>query len=169
MLRFAIPPQWESGDQDLRVEGTLRNDTLSGTMVDPAGNRLGWTGHRAPTLRRAAPPRWASPITLFDGGDLSHWLNPTDNWRVADGVLANDTAGGHLVTETPTGTSSCTSSSSIQEQQQRGVPARSARVADRGSPPSRVQTEALGAIYGFLPPSESAAKVRTSGRRTTSP
>ena len=29
VLRFSIPPQWEKGDNDLRVEGNLDGDRLS--------------------------------------------------------------------------------------------------------------------------------------------
>jgi hypothetical protein len=159
VLRFAIPPQWESGDQELRVEGTLRNDTLSGTMLDPAGNRLGWTAQRAPTLRRTASPRWASPITLFDGGDLSRWQSATDNWRVVDGVLANDTAGGNLVTRDSFRDFKLHIEFKYPRNGNSGVYLRGRHeVQIEDSPPSRVQTEALGAVYGFLPPSEAAAK-----------
>jgi hypothetical protein len=160
VVRFAIPPQWESGTDDLRVEGTLSNDQLSGTMLDPSGRRLPWTGKRAPTLRRTAPPQWGSPITLFDGGDLSQWQTPSDNqWRVVDGVLTNLKAGGNLVTREsftdfklhiefrypPTGNS--------------GVYLRGRHeVQVEDTAPSHVRTEGLGAIYGFLAPSEDAAK-----------
>src|SRR5262245_15376309 len=37
VMRFAIPPQWEKGASDLRVEGKLEGDRLSGSMLDPAG------------------------------------------------------------------------------------------------------------------------------------
>ena len=31
-MSFSIPPQWENGNGDLQVEGTLDGDQLSGTM-----------------------------------------------------------------------------------------------------------------------------------------
>jgi hypothetical protein len=159
VVRFAIPPQWESGDADLRVEGTLRADTLSGTMLDPGGSRLTWTGQRAPALRRTTSPEWASPITLFAGGDLSRWQSPTDNWRVVDGVLTNDKAGGNLVTRDSFRDFKLHLEFRYPKDGNSGVYLRGRyEVQIEDSPPSKVQTEALGAIYGFLPPSEDAAK-----------
>jgi hypothetical protein len=73
VLRFSIPPQWEQGDDDLRLEGTLDGDRLSGWMTDPAGKRLTWTASRAPTLRRTSPPEWGAPIRLLDGTDMAAW------------------------------------------------------------------------------------------------
>lgn len=99
-LRFAIPPQWEPGDGDLRVEGTVAGDGLSGTLVTPAGERQAFTAARAPALRRAAPPRWGTPIVLFDGRDLAGWAprGGPNRWRAAGGVLANTGPGANLVT-----------------------------------------------------------------------
>src|ERR1700720_1575035 len=36
-LRFAIPPQWESGTADLQFAGVMAGDGLSGTITDPSG------------------------------------------------------------------------------------------------------------------------------------
>jgi hypothetical protein len=159
-LRFAIPPQWERGSNDFRVEGTLRNDALSGTMLDPAGQRLTWTGQRAPDLRRTTPPQWGSPITLFDGSDLSRWQIPTDNqWRVVDGVLTNAKAGGNLLTREAFTDFKLHIEFKYPENGNSGVYLRSRyEVQIEDTPPSRVRTEGLGAIYGFLSPSEDAGK-----------
>lgn len=160
VMRFAIPPQWERGSGDLRVEGTLSNDELSGTMHDPGGPDLPWTGKRAPTLRRTAPPQWASPITLFDGGDLSHWQTPANNqWHVVDGVLSNGKAGGHMVTRESFGDFKLHIEFKYPKDGNSGVYLRSRyEVQIEDSPPFQVPTERLGAIYGFLAPSEDAAK-----------
>ena len=160
VFRFAIPPQWERGDEDLRVEGTIRNDSLSGTMIDPAGRRLTWTGHRAPELRRARPPRWAGPITLFDGRDLSRWHTPTNNeWRVVDGILTNAKSGGNLVTRDSFMDFKLHVEFRYPKGGNSGVYLRGRyEVQVEDTPPSRVRTEGLGAIYGFLAPSDDAAK-----------
>ncbi len=109
-LRFAIPPQWEPGDGDLRVEGTLTagpgaGDTatdarLSGILVTPTGERHAWTATRAPDLRRTAPARWGAPVVLFDGRDLAGWTprGGESRWRAADGVLTNPGGGANLAT-----------------------------------------------------------------------
>ena len=71
-LRFSIPPQWEEGDQDLRVDAAVRGNTLSGTITFPNGARLPFTGVRAPALD-AKPVQWGAPVTLFTGRDLTGW------------------------------------------------------------------------------------------------
>jgi hypothetical protein len=160
LMRFAIPPQWERGGDDLRVEGTLHDEELRGTMLDPAGTQLAWTGKRAPTLRRTAPPQWASPITLFDGGDLSRWQTPANSqWRVVDGVLTNAKAGGNLVTRESFGDFKLHLEFRYHEGGNSGVYLRSRyEVQIEDSPPYQVPTERLGAVYGFLAPSEDAAE-----------
>ena len=70
-IRFAIPPQWEGGKNDLIFEGQLADGVLRGTMTDEKGRRLSWEGCRAPDLKRASPPRWGESIELFNGRDLT--------------------------------------------------------------------------------------------------
>ncbi|MGH7519914.1 MAG: DUF1080 domain-containing protein, partial [Gemmatimonadales bacterium] len=45
-LRFAIPSQWEGGSDDLRFEGVLAGDNLSGSVTMPDGMRFPMTGVR---------------------------------------------------------------------------------------------------------------------------
>jgi hypothetical protein len=160
VVRFAIPPQWEEGDGAFRVEGTVSGEELSGTMLDPAGRRLSWTGKRAPTLRRTAPPQWASPITLFDGTDLSRWQTPADNqWRVVAGVLTNAKAGGNLVTQDSFTDFKLHLEFKYPKDGNSGAYLRGRyEVQIEDSPAGRVGDESLAAIYGFLAPSEDAAK-----------
>jgi len=160
VVRFAIPPQWEPGTDDLRVEGTLRNDALSGTMIAPGGQRLTWTGKRAPELRRAKPPEWGNPVTLFDGTDLSPWeAPPNSEWRVANGILTNAKAGGNLVTRDSFGDFKLHLEFKYPKDGNSGVYLRSRyEVQIEDTPPTRVRTEALAAIYGFLAPSDDASK-----------
>jgi hypothetical protein len=72
VLRFSIPPQWEQGDDDLRLEGTLDGDRLSGWMTDPAGKRLIWTASRRSfdASRRPRPCR----VSQYhpDASEMSH-------------------------------------------------------------------------------------------------
>jgi hypothetical protein len=159
-LRFAIPPQWEAGDGDLRVEGTLSHDTLRGTITDPAGRRVAWTGNRAPALRRTTPPQWGSPIALFDGRDLSQWQIPADNqWSVVNGVLTNAKAGGNLVTKQSFTDFKLHIEFQYPRSGNSGVYLRGRyEVQVEDTPPERVRDEGLGGIYGFLTPTEDAAK-----------
>ena len=88
MFHFAIPPQWENTDKDLKVNGRVEADKLSGTMTMPDGNTYPFTGVRAPSLRTVKQPVWGPPITLFNGKDLTGWTAlGTNQWMVESGVL----------------------------------------------------------------------------------
>jgi hypothetical protein len=160
-LRFAIPPQWERDTADLRVEGRLEGDRLSGTMVTPGGQRLNWSGTRAPTLRRTAAPQWGAPISLFNGKDLTGWTphGGQSRWKVVNGLLTNGGGGGNLVTTRtfddfklhvefryPAGSNSGVYLRGRYEVQIEDSP--------RDREPEPID---IGAIYGFLTPNEAAA------------
>src|SRR3954469_5989720 len=69
-FRFAIPPQWESEPADITFEGRLDGDRISGSTTMGNGEKLTWSGTRAPSLRRAARPVWGEPMTLLTGKSL---------------------------------------------------------------------------------------------------
>lgn len=160
VARFAIPPQWEQGDGDFRVEATVSGDELSGTIVDPAGKQIAWTGKRAPALRRTTPPQWGSPITLFDGKDLSRWQIPENSqWSVVGGVLTNAKGGGNLVTKDSFADFKLHIEFKYPKDGNSGVYLRSRyEVQVEDTPPDRVRDEGLAGVYGFLAPTEDAAK-----------
>src|SRR5438270_972541 len=54
-VRFAIPPQWDRDTADLRFDGRLDADRLTGTISNPDGSQDSFTGTRAPALIRASP------------------------------------------------------------------------------------------------------------------
>src|SRR5947209_9691854 len=60
-LSFSIPPQWEHETNDLKIEGTLQGDSLTGTMISPAGKTINWSAVRAPSLKRTKLPVWGKP------------------------------------------------------------------------------------------------------------
>lgn len=160
VVRFTIPPQWERGDGEFRLEGTLGNDELTGTIVNPEGLRLPFTGKRAPALRRSAPPQWGSPIPLFDGRDLSRWQIPEHNqWTVVGGVLTNAKAGGNLVTQESFTDFRLHLEFKYPQRGNSGVYLRGRyEVQVEDTPPDRVRDEGLAGVYGFLAPTEDAAK-----------
>ena len=159
VLRFAVPPQWEEGEADLRVEGTLQGERLAGELTTPSGERHPWTGKRAPSLRRDAAPSWGTPVALFNGRDLSGWrsdpASEENHWQAANGVLRNTEAGANLVTTPqftdfrlrlefryPTG-----GNSGIYLRGRHEV-----QIEDNGEAEPTPLT--IGAVYGFLEPSE---------------
>jgi predicted neuraminidase len=160
VLRFSIPPQWETGKNDLQLEGTLDGDRLTGSMTDPAGSRHTWTANRAPTLRRSAPPEWGSPVNLLNGGDLAAW-QPSANsqWRVVDQVLTNSKSGANLVTRGSFTDFKLRLDFRYPKGGNSGVYLRGryeVQIEDTaGLEPT---SEHLGGVYGFLTPNENAAK-----------
>jgi hypothetical protein len=159
-MSFSIPPQWENQPNDLKVEGTLQGDSLSGTMTMPDGNTFNWVGKKAPRLHRDKAPQWGKPIHLFDGKNIDEWHATGENqWIVSDGVLKSPHSGSNIVTNRtfndfklhielryPAGSNSgvyLRGRYEIQVEDNKG------QVPDVGL---------FGAIYGFLTPSEMAAK-----------
>lgn len=97
---FAIPPQWEEGKRHMEFAGTLAGDKLTGTMTYTDGNTSSFTGVRAPSLLRTAPPVWGKPIALI-GKDLSGWKADGDKnqWVVENGILKSPQSGVNIRTE----------------------------------------------------------------------
>ena len=159
-LRFAIPPQWEDGAGDLRVEGRVAGDRLTGTLVQPDGRRFAFAGVRAPALRRAAPPVWGRPVALFNGRDLTGWrpFGGPSKWTVVGGLLTNAGGGANLATtgtftdfklhvefRYPAGSNS-------------GLYLRGRHEVQIEDSPAEAGPLHVGGVYGFLPPNENAAR-----------
>ena len=158
---FSIPPQWERGDRDLSVEGTVEGDRLSGWLTDPAGARMTWTGVRAPSLRRSSPVEWGDPIELFNGRDTSGWhaQQGTSQWTVVDHTLTSPRSGVNLVSDRRF--------TDFTAHVEFRYPAGSnSGVYLRGRYEVQIEDTAglepavghLGAIYGFLAPSVDVAR-----------
>lgn len=160
MMSFAIPPQWDAEPNDLKVEGEFKNGGFDGTMVFSNGKTYKWTGKKAPVLRRSGQPQWGKPVVLFDGKNMNQWQATGPNqWVVESGVLKSPRSGSNLVTKDkftdfklhievryPSG-----SNSGIYLRGRYEV-----QVEDSyGREPSDIL---FGAVYGFLPPNQMAAK-----------
>lgn len=159
-MRFSIPPQWENEPNDLKVEGTLENDMLKGTMTFPDGKTYQWTGKRAPSLIRDKKPVWGKPIRLFDGTDLKHWHTTGANqWKAESGMLRSPHSGSNLVTNKTFKDFKLHIEFRYPAESNSGVYLRGryeVQVIDsKGMEPSDVL---LGGVYGFLTPSEMVAK-----------
>jgi hypothetical protein len=102
-VRWVIPPQFEQRKDDLRFEGRLEGDTLSGETSDDKGRQVTWAARRAPALKRTNPPAWGEAIELFNGKDLAGWTfqlpGRRNGWVVREGLLVNATPGNNLMTE----------------------------------------------------------------------
>jgi hypothetical protein len=161
-FRFAIPPQWEREPKDITFEGQLQGDRISGSMTMGDGRTLTWTGTRAPALRRAAPPVWGEPITLFSGTSLDGWHTVgrgESQWSAVSGVLQNAKSGANLATDRKFDDFKLHLEFRVPKDANSGVYLRGRyelQIDDAaGLDPS---SHHLGGVYGFIAPSENVAK-----------
>jgi len=153
---FTIPPQWMNID-DIYFEFSLKDDKLSGyQMLD--GNKLEWTGVRAPSLDRKEPPIWGNPENLITE-TMDKWIIPENcKFQMIDGVMVNTESGGNLISiqkfndfklhvefRYPAGSNS-------------GIYLRGRHELQIEDSKGRTDPVSLGAIYGFIAPAVNAAK-----------
>jgi hypothetical protein len=159
-ISFEIPPQWEKGDKNLTLEGTLTGEKLAGSVSTPDGKTYTFTGVRAPSLRRTAAPVWGTPIKLTGGNEIKGWHAVGENqWIAENGVLRSPKSGANLITDQKFNDFKLHIEFKIPKGSNSGVYLRGryeVQVTDsKGMEPSLDQ---LGAVYGFLVPSEMMAK-----------
>lgn len=103
LLRFVSPKEEEDRKDDMVFEGHLVGDTLEGVTSGQDGTSWTWSGVRAPSLQRAAAPRWGKPQRLFNGKDLAGWHSADPpakiQWTVVDGVMRSPGHGPELVSD----------------------------------------------------------------------
>jgi hypothetical protein len=162
-LRFSVPPQWEIRKDDLVFEGKLEGEELQGQTTDAKGQRLTWTGRRAPALKRTRSPNWDKPIELFNGKDLTGWkpqfASAKNGWTVHEGLLANDAPGNNLLTERKFDDFQLHAEFRYPKGSNSGIFLRGRYEVqiedDYGREPD---SHYIGGVYGFLTPSVNAAK-----------
>jgi hypothetical protein len=160
-VRFAIPPQWERERGELRVEGRYAGDRMTGTLTTPAGQRHSWTAVRAPALRRATPA-WGAPVALFNGKNLDGWTvkGGANKWTVVDGILTNGGGGGNLVTTATYQDFKLHAEFRYPKGSNSGLYLRGRYEVQIEDGPATMEPGPMhvGGVYGFLPPSEHAAR-----------
>lgn len=159
-MSFSIPPQWEPEPNDLKVEGSLQGDSLTGSMTFSNGKTHSWTGKRAPILRRKREPVWGKPIHLFDGTNMDAWHATGENqWKAESGLLRSPHSGSNLVTNETFKDFKLHIELRYPKESNSGIYLRGryeVQVIDsKGLEPSDVL---FGGIYGFLTPSDMGAK-----------
>ena len=179
-LSFSIPPQWEKSDNDLIVEGTVKDaNNISGTMVTPEGKTYNWAAVRAPSLKRTKDPVWGAPIKLFNGKDMSGWhvTGEKNQWVVENGVMKSPHSGSNLVSDKKFNDFKLHIEFRYPKESNSGVYLRGRyEVQVEDSKGKEASVDYLGAIYGFIIPKEQMAKaagewqsydVTLIGRRVT--
>lgn len=157
---FSIPPQWEPGNRNMDFEGELVEGKLKGTMIYTDGKSYPWTAERAPLLKRTSEPVWGEPIKLFNGVDLTGWRAMGKNqWVVENGILRSPKSGANLVSEQTFTDFKLHVEFRYEKGSNSGIYLRGRYEVqiedDKGKEPWKGY---LGAIYGFLTPSEMVAK-----------
>lgn len=157
---FSIPPQWEPGTRNMDFEGELIDGKLKGTMTYTDGKSYPWTGERAPLLKRTSEPVWGEPIKLFNGVDLTGWRAKGQNqWIVENGILRSPKSGANLISEQTFTDFKLHVEFRYEKGSNSGIYLRGRYEVqiedDKGKEPWKGY---LGAVYGFLTPSEMAAK-----------
>ncbi len=160
-VSFSIPPQWDNVEKDLVVEGTLKDDKLSGTMNTPKGEVLNWVGVRTPKFDNTKIPVWGTPIKLFNGKNLDGWqvVSGENQWLVENGVLKSPKSGANLRTVKTFKDFKLHLEFKYPEGSNSGIYLRGryeVQVTDsKGREPLKDQ---LGAVYGFIAPLDMPAK-----------
>lgn len=158
--RFAIPPQWESGAGDTRLELRIDSDKLTGSITDPSGVRFQLAGVRAPALRHAEP-KWGKPVTLFNGKDLNGWqpTGATNQWKVVNGILTSATPGSNIRTTQTFTDFKLHVEFRVPPKGNSGVYLRGRyEVQVEDSKGLELDSHHEGGVYGLLTPNEDAAK-----------
>jgi hypothetical protein len=159
-LRFTIPPQWERIDGNVLVIGRIDGDGLKGTMRLGNGEPEEWTGVRAPSLKRSAPPQWNTAVKIFTGSDLAGWhATGTNEWEATGGILHNKKSGGNLVTDRTFDDFKLHLEFRYPKAGNSGVYLRGryeVQIADIEG--DEIGPGVLGAVYGFLSPNAHAAR-----------
>ena len=163
-IRFAVPPQWESRDDDLVFTGKLADGKLSGTTTDAEGRKISWRGTPSPSLKRSGSSTFGQPVLmLFNGRDLKGWkprfTDIENGWIVRNGILTNAKPGNDLITTEKFNDFKLHAEFRYPEGSNSGIYLRGRyemQIEDNyGDEP---ESHKIGGIYGFLTPSVNAAR-----------
>ncbi len=152
---FTIPPQWMNID-DIYFEFSLKDDKLSGyKMLD--GNKLKFTGVRAPGLKRTEPPVWGNPINLLTE-NMDRWIIPANNkFKMVDGMLVNPEKGGNLITNQKFDDFKLSIEFRYPEGSNSGIYLRGRYEIQIEDSKGRADHVSIGGVYGYIPPAVNAA------------
>jgi hypothetical protein len=156
IYHFTIPPQWMDID-DIYFEFSLKDDKLEGyKMLD--GNKLKFTGVRAPSLERKEPPVWGNPINLLTE-NMDRWIIPDNNkFKMVDGVLVNPEKGGNLITNQKFDDFKLSIEFRYPEGSNSGIYLRGRYELQIEDSKGRADDVSIGGIYGFIAPAVNAAR-----------
>jgi hypothetical protein len=160
IVSFSIPPQWDTASNDLQFQARFQGDSLRGNIIESNGKNFTFTGIRAPSLWRKSEPVWGEQIKLFDGIDLKGWHTSGKNqWVAQDGIMRSPASGSNIMTDQLFSDFKLHIEFRYPKGSNSGVYLRGRYeiqiIDSKGMEATR---DYLGAIYGFLPPTEMMAK-----------
>lgn len=156
-LIFVSPKDEEDAQADMKYEGKLVGDVLSGTVNAPHGGTWTWTAVRAPRLEAKKNVKWGQPIQLFNGKDLTGWTmsdpNTKNPWTVVDGTLVSPGHGPEIINNQKFRDFKLHVEFNIHDEANSGVYL-------RGRDEVQIETESIkeppshhtGGVYGFIAP-----------------
>ena len=155
-FHFTIPPQWMD-IEDIYFEFSLEDDKLTGyKMLD--GNKLQFTGVRAPSLERKEPPVWGNPVNLLSD-NMDHWIIPENNkFVMQEGVMVNKEKGGNLISTQKFDDFKLSVEFRYPEGSNSGIYLRGRHELQIEDSDGRADDVSIGGIYGFIAPAVNAAK-----------
>ncbi len=126
-------------------------------------------GVRAPKLDHAMPAKWSKPEPLFNGKDLSGWepivtgepgKSPKNNWAAVNGELVNQAAGANIRTTRLFQDFKLHVEYNCPQDGNSGVYLRGRYETQVEYEPvdANDKLHGMGAIYGFVPPSQDLPK-----------
>lgn len=159
-ISFSLPPQWEEEENDLVFEGSYQGDSLAGSMTAADGKTHQWSATRAPLLRREKAPVWGKPVKLIGSNDMNMWQAMGENqWTVKNGVLSSPKSGSNLVTKQKFDDFKLHLEFRCPKGSNSGVYLRGRyEVQIEDSKGKQPEKHLMGGVYGFLTPTEMAAK-----------
>lgn len=157
-ITFVSPKEEEGGKADLTFHGTLKGETLSGTVNAPeGGGTWKWSGVRAPALKENASPKWGKPVELFNGKDLTGWTmsdpKTAKPWKVIDGNLVSPGNGPEIMNAHKFRDMKVHVEFKVDDNSNSGVYLRGRyEVQIETNSAQEGPTHHMGAVYGFLAP-----------------
>jgi hypothetical protein len=158
---FAIPPQWESSEKDMILEGEPTAEGIKGVIHSSTGKDFPFTGVRAPLLTEKKTVHWKKPIQLFNGKDLTGWTvdGEKNQWIVQNRELISPHSGSNIITKEKFRDFRLHIEFKYKKASNSGVYLRGryeTQILDN-APTDHPNSHLFGGIYGFLVPSEMAA------------
>ena len=149
-------------------EMTAKGGKLSGVQKREDGVQGKLSGVQAPALDRKMPEAWNDPVPLFNGKDLTGWepliteqgKPPQNNWKAVNGELVNQAAGANIRTTAKFQDYKLHVEYNCPQDGNSGVYQRGRYEVQVEYEPASSNDAAhgMGAIYGFIAPSQTLPK-----------